>query len=88
VFEAMMLGKPVIVAAGTNMDRIIAEADCGSIVPYGDIPSLESTLVTLASDPELVRKLGNNARQAYKTRFAWSIMSQRLASLYEKVAQQ
>jgi len=88
VFEAMMLGKPIIVAEGTNMDRIIAEADCGFIVPYGDIPSLESTLVTLASDPELVRKLGNNARQAYETRFAWSIMSQRLASLYEKVTQQ
>ena len=88
VFEAMMLGKPVIVAAGTNMDRIIAEADCGCIVPYGDVPSLESTLVILASDPELVRKLGHNARQAYETRYAWSIMSQRLASLYEKVLQQ
>lgn len=83
-----MLGKPVIVAEGTNMDRIIAEADCGFIVPYGDIPSLESTLVTLASDPELVRKSGHNARQAYETRYAWSIMSQRLASLYEKVTQQ
>jgi glycosyltransferase involved in cell wall biosynthesis len=88
VFEAMMLGKPVIVAAGTNMDRIIAEADCGCIVPYGDVPSLESTLVILASDPELVRKLGHNARQAYETRYAWFIMSQRLASLYEKVLQQ
>lgn len=88
VFEAMMLGKPIIVAAGTNMDRIIAEADCGSVVPYGDISSLESTLVTLASDPQLVRKFGINARQAYEIHFAWSIMSQRIAGLYERVLQQ
>lgn len=87
IFEAMMLGKPIIVAAGTNMDRIIAEIDCGRIVQYGDLPSLEKTLQSLASDPELVRKLGANARHAYETRYHWAIMSQRLIQLYEKVLQ-
>ena len=87
IFEAMMLGKPIIVAAGTNMDRIIAEADCGCIVQYGDIPSLEKTLQSLASDPELVHKLGANARLTYETRYHWGIMSQRLIQLYEKVLQ-
>jgi len=87
IFEAMMLGKPIIVAAGTNMDRIIAETDCGCIVQYGDIPSLEKALQTLASDPELVHKLGTNARHAYETRFDWAVMSRRLIQLYEKVLQ-
>jgi glycosyltransferase involved in cell wall biosynthesis len=85
IFEAMMLGKPIIVAEGTNMDRMIADADCGYIVPYGDIPSLEKALQSLASNPELVRKLGVNARQAYETRYHWSLMSQRLTQLYDKV---
>ena len=85
IFEAMMLGKPIIVAAGTNMDRIVAESNSGCIVTYGDIPALEETLQSLAADPELVRKLGENARMAYETRYHWALMSQRLTELYEKV---
>jgi glycosyltransferase involved in cell wall biosynthesis len=85
IFEAMMLGKPIIVAAGTNMDRMIGEAKCGCVVPYGDIPALEKTLQTLANDPELIHKLGLNARKAYETHYNWDLMSQRLIQLYKKV---
>jgi glycosyltransferase involved in cell wall biosynthesis len=85
VFEAMMLGKPVIVAEGTNMDRIVKEANCGCIIPYGDISALEKSIQSLAEDPELVRQLGINARKAYETRYNWAIMSGRLLQLYQKV---
>jgi glycosyltransferase involved in cell wall biosynthesis len=85
IFEAMMLGKPIIVCADTNMDRMVEEADCGCIVPYGDIPALEKTLQSLATDAELLRRLGQNARKAYDTKYHWSIMSQKLIQLYEKV---
>jgi glycosyltransferase involved in cell wall biosynthesis len=85
IFEAMMLGKPIIVASGTNMDRIITESDCGCIVSYGDISGLEKTLQSLAADPELMRKMGENARKAYETRYDWALMSQRLLQVYEKV---
>ena len=82
IFEAMMLGKPVIVASGTNMDRMIAKADCGLIVPYGDMGALEAALQSLADDPELVQRLGRSARQAYETQYSWGIMSLRLVELY------
>jgi glycosyltransferase involved in cell wall biosynthesis len=85
IYEAMMLGKPVIVAAGTNMDRIVAEAECGCIVSYGDIASLEEALQVLAADTAVVQRLGANARKAYETRYNWGLMSQRLVQLYEKV---
>jgi len=41
VFEAMMLGKPIIVAKNTNMDLIIEKEKCGIIVEYGDKGDLE-----------------------------------------------
>jgi glycosyltransferase involved in cell wall biosynthesis len=85
IFEAMMLGKPVIVAAGTNMDRIIETQDCGCVVPYGDVASLEKTMQTLADDPALLQTLGNNARKAYEAHYAWTIMQQRLLTLYDEV---
>ncbi len=85
VFEAMLLGKPVIVAKDTNMDRIIQQADCGLVVPYGDVPALESALLALQSDHDLRQRLGGNARQAYDTMYSWEIMAGRLLNLYQEV---
>ena len=86
VFEAMLLGKPIIVAQDTNMDRIIREADCGLVIPYGDIPALENALLRLQCDLDLRQRLGYNARQAYDTSYSWKIMQRRLLDLYQKVA--
>jgi len=85
VFEAMMLGKPIIVARNTNMDRIIEDADCGIVVPYGDSSKLEEALNILQSDPVLRQRFGKNARKAYETTYSWSKMTQRLLSLYKDV---
>src|SRR5574341_443556 len=82
LFEAMMLGKPVIVCAHTNMDRIVADADCGLVLPYGDIPALEAALRRLASDAALRRRLGENARRAYEESYSWARMQTRLEALY------
>jgi glycosyltransferase involved in cell wall biosynthesis len=85
VFEAMLLGKPIIVAQDTNMDRIINQADCGVVIPYGDIPALEAALLRLQNDLDLRLRLGGNARQAYDTVYSWKIMQSRLLELYQKV---
>jgi glycosyltransferase involved in cell wall biosynthesis len=83
VFEAMMLGKPIIVASDTNMDRIIQAEDCGLVVDYGDIQGLDAALTALCDDPSLRARLGRNARVAYENRYSWQIMSRRLSDLYQ-----
>lgn len=85
VFEAMMLGKPIIVAQGTNMDRIVEKLNCGMIVQYGSILELEEALSTLAVDPNLRFHLGQNGRKAYESTFNWEIMQQRLLELYNYI---
>lgn len=85
VFEAMMLGKPIIVAKDTNMDRIINASDCGVVIPYGDRDMLEKALLKLQDDVELRQRLGENARKAYKTTYSWKKMAQRLLKLYDAV---
>jgi glycosyltransferase involved in cell wall biosynthesis len=82
IFEAMMLSKPVLVAAGTGMDRIVAAADSGLVLPYGDEDSLEAALSRLARDPALRLRLGDNGRQAYIGKYAWNVMEERLLDLY------
>ena len=86
VFEAMLLGKPIIVAQDTNMDRIILKADCGLVIPYGDKSALEAALSRLDSEPATLEGLGANARQAYESTYSWKIMQHRLVNLYQQVA--
>lgn len=85
LFEAMMLGKPIIVARDTNMDSIVSRYDCGLIVTYGNESELEAALLQLANDPELRKRLGENARRAYETSYSWDIMRARLIELYAQV---
>jgi glycosyltransferase involved in cell wall biosynthesis len=83
IFEAMMLGIPIIAARDTNMDRIALQHECGLVVDYGDLIDLEKTLQKLADDPDLRERLGKNGRTAYEELYAWEIMARRLTSLYQ-----
>lgn len=85
VFEAMMLGKPIVVARGTNVDRIIEEFQCGLVVEYGDIEALEKALTTLSKDQELFSKLARNARKAYESKYSWLKMETRLSEFYAAI---
>ncbi len=86
VFEAMMLGKPIIVCKDTNMDIMIQEADCGIVIPYGNVLALEKALQTLAENPTVRKKLGDNGRIIYETKYSWEIMKKRLLKLYSSIA--
>ena len=82
VFEGMMLGKPIVVARNTNMDRIIMAAGCGIVVDYGDREGLEQALMTLQNSPEKRKQLGENGRRSYEQDYSWGQMSKRLLDLY------
>jgi glycosyltransferase involved in cell wall biosynthesis len=87
LFEAMLLGKPILVAQGTNMDRIVQDADCGIVVQYGSRADLESALKTLHEQPELRMQWGAHARQAFETTYNWQAMQARLFQLYASLPQ-
>ncbi len=83
LFEAMMLARPILVAQETNMDSIVHAHECGLVVPYADVEALEQAFLQLENQPNLCQKLGENGRQAYETRYGWSIMKTRLVQLYQ-----
>lgn len=85
VFEAMMLGIPIIGARGTNVDKIIEKHNCGLVIEYGIIDELDKALTTLYESPELRSWLGNNGREAYKSVFNWAEMESRLLNFYTSI---
>ncbi|MEM4202779.1 MAG: glycosyltransferase family 4 protein [Candidatus Methanomethylicaceae archaeon] len=86
VFEAMMLGKPVVVAKGTHVDELVERYRCGIVVPYGDARSLDSALDQLATSPDLRWILGLAGRRAYETYYHWNLMKARLVALYQELS--
>jgi glycosyltransferase involved in cell wall biosynthesis len=85
LFEGMMLGKPVIVARYTNMDRVVERESCGIVVDYGSESGLEHALSRLAEDHELRNRLGENGRRAYVEIYSWAKMASRLAGFYQMI---
>jgi len=82
MFEAMMLGKPVIVAENTNIDRIVSQENCGFVVEYGNLAELGEALERLQEDMVLRRELGSNGRRVYECQYSWSKMGDHLLHLY------
>lgn len=87
VFESMMLGKPIVVAEDTNMDRVVRSARSGIVIPYGDVEALEQAFCQLTENPALRLELSRNGRHAYESNYAWEIMEKRLLQLYAQVTQ-
>lgn len=84
LFEGMLLGKPVVGARGTNVDRIIEQEACGEVVTYGAWEQLEAALQRL-EDAAYRAQLGLNARRAYEQTYGWERMAERLTALYAEV---
>lgn len=82
--EAALLGKPLIVAEGTGVDREVSALGLGFVIPYGNPAALEMTLESIARWSERKRRaFCRHAREIYRHRFAWSIMEERLLRLYK-----
>lgn len=84
LFEAMMLGKPIIVARGTGMDKIVEKYKLGFVVTYGDINQIENALEKLALwDQKQWEDFSLYVKNFFKENYSWEIMEKRLVNLYK-----
>jgi glycosyltransferase involved in cell wall biosynthesis len=63
VVEAMAAGRPVVVTDSGAMPEIIANGDCGAVVPKADDVAMAAAISALLDNPERAAKVGNAARQ-------------------------
>lgn len=82
-YEAMMVGRPVLVAEGTPMAEWVRAADCGYCVRYGDTTAIVSVLAAINSDRSGWRRKCTNARALYEKEFLWPNEARRLVAEYQ-----
>jgi glycosyltransferase involved in cell wall biosynthesis len=64
LYEAMAVGKPVVLIADGEAAKIVKEHDCGLVVKPGDIHGLSAAIRALASNVQERKRMGANGRAA------------------------
>ena len=82
----MMLGKPIIVARHTGMDRVVEEHALGKVIEYGNAASLEKALIDIAAMSDNDKdQLAQRAKIVYEQHYSWAMMRSRLVTLYDTI---
>lgn len=80
-YEALALGKPLIVCKGTGIDKIVARNDIGIVIDY-DVNQFYKAVRKLVNNNILCEEMGKRARLLYEDEYRWSKMKERLLEAY------
>jgi D-inositol-3-phosphate glycosyltransferase len=81
--EAMACGVPVVASQVGGLAFLIQDGVTGFVVPGGDHLALSERLTQLLSQPELRRRLGEQAA-AYAQDYSWEKITGRILDLYHE----
>lgn len=62
LYEAMAMGKPVVLIAEGEAANVVRESACGIVVAPGDVKGLARAIQTLGENPQMCLTMGNNGR--------------------------
>ena len=85
-YEAMALGKPIIVCKGTGIDRIVESKKIGVVINY-NASEFYDAVRYLIGNPEACKEMGENGRNLYESEYRWEVMKGRLLEAYNAVFQ-
>lgn len=84
-YEALMLGKPIIMAKNTGMSNYVIENDIGEVIEY-DKESFKSALENLSKRKSQWKEISNKMQEIYRLNYDWRIMEDRFLKLYEEIS--
>ena len=84
LLEAGLAGLPVIATSVGGIPEIIESGVNGVLVPVEDAETLFSTLILLAEDEELRKRLGTNLKSSIQENFSFKKMVEETFALYQK----
>lgn len=84
IYEAMALGKPIIVCKNTGIDELVSENNIGFSINY-NAKEFFDILHYISDNKELLDDMIKNAKRLYNEKYNWNIMEKRLLLEYEKL---
>lgn len=87
LFEYMAAGLPVIASNFPLWKEIVEGNKCGLVVDPLKPEEIAKSIEYLMENPEIRIRMGENGRKAVLEKYNWEKESQKLISLYEKLAE-
>lgn len=81
LYEAMALGKPIIVCKNTGIDELVKNENIGISISY-DAKKFIEVIENLSENKELQKKLSDNAKRLYNEKYSWGQMEKKLIEEY------
>jgi glycosyltransferase involved in cell wall biosynthesis len=88
VFQAAMVGRPVITADTPAVREVFVHGETAWLCPAGDAEALAHGIRTLAADVRLCERLGRQAAALVAERFSVEAQGRRLAAILSQAAGQ
>ena len=83
LLEAMACGTPAICSNVAGMPEYVIDGETGYV--FDDLPTLTDRLQRLANDPDLVERLGRQARRQVEQEYDLRVAGARFVSVYESL---
>lgn len=87
-YEALMAGKPLIVAKNTYVDSIVKRENIGWVLEETEEKAknnLKNILNSIYRDKNELTVMGGRMKKIYKCSFQWKVMEERLLRVYRKI---
>ena len=82
--EAMVLSKPVVASHVGGMPEVLADGECGVLVPPDDPYALAEAIRHLWESPALRSQLGGSGNQRYWAEYSYARFVAQMVELYEE----
>ncbi|MCD6520769.1 MAG: glycosyltransferase family 4 protein [Anaerolineae bacterium] len=86
-FDALALGRPVLINFGGWMKELLEEYQAGVAVPSSDPAEIAVTLRTLREQPERLQEMGRRARALAEERFDRDKLARQLEAILKMVVE-
>lgn len=83
-YEALMLGKPLIMVKNTGMSEIVRDNNIGVLIDYSS-DGFKEGLIKLISKKNEWKHMSSTMKNLYKEKYSWEVMEKRLIDLYENI---
>ena len=84
VLEASAVGLPVIASNIGGVPGVLKDGETGILVPPGDVSKLADTIIRLADNAEVQKKMGEAGRKFVADNYRWDKCLDKMSALYEK----
>lgn len=80
LFEAMMLGKPIVVSKGMGIEDFVTSNKIGFVSEYS-IESFSCLIKRILENKSILNSLGKNGRKLYEMNYSWDKMKEKIATI-------